>query len=78
MFERRTEERPATDTPAISRKSYVHPKLIDALQDDPRDPLHGLKRPPPRRRLTSAEAAFLAFLKKKARRRRASSTRSAA
>ena len=52
------------NTPAISRKSYVHPKLIDALQDDPRDPLRGITRPPPRRRLTSAETAFLAFLKK--------------
>jgi DNA topoisomerase-1 len=58
------------NTPAISRKSYVHPRLIDALQEDPRDPLHGLKRPPPRRRLTSAETAFLAFLKKKPQRRR--------
>ena len=58
------------NTPAISRKSNVHPRLIDALQEDPRDPLHGLKRPPPRRRLTSAETAFLAFLKKKPQRRR--------
>ena len=58
------------NTPAISRKSYVHPKLIDALQDDPRDPLHGLTRSPPRRRLSSAETAFLAFLKNKPRRRR--------
>ncbi|HET9398519.1 MAG TPA: DNA topoisomerase IB [Sphingomicrobium sp.] len=62
------------NTPAISRKSYVHPQLIDALQEDPRDPLHGLKRPPPRRRLTSAETAFLAFLKKKPRTRRRSAT----
>lgn len=58
------------NTPAISRKSYVHPKLIDALQDDPRDPLHGLKRPPAKRRLTSAETAFLAFLKRKSTRSR--------
>jgi len=61
------------NTPAISRKSYVHPKLIDALQDDPRNPLHGMTRPSPRRRLTSAETAFLAFLKKKARSRRKAS-----
>ena len=33
------------NTPAISRKSYVHPKLIDALQEDPRDPLHGIDPP---------------------------------
>jgi DNA topoisomerase-1 len=57
------------NTPAISRKSYVHPRLIDALQKDPRDPLHGLKRPTPRRRLSSAETAFLAFLKRRPRRR---------
>ena len=58
------------NTPAISRKSYVHPRLIDALQQDPRDPLHGLQRMPPRRRLTSAETAFLAFLDKRPRRSR--------
>jgi DNA topoisomerase-1 len=52
------------NTPAISRKSYVHPLLIDVLQEDPRDPLHGFTPPPPRRRLSSAEAAFLAYLKK--------------
>ena len=51
------------NTPAISRKSYVHPKLIDALQDDPRDPLRGMTRPSPRRRLTSAETGFLDFLR---------------
>ena len=33
------------NTPAISRKSYVHPLLIDALQEDPRDPLTA-SRPP--------------------------------
>ena len=31
------------NTPAISRKSYVHPALLEAVKDDPRDPLerHG-------------------------------------
>jgi DNA topoisomerase-1 len=58
------------NTPAISRKSYVHPLLIDRLQQDPRDPLHGFTPPPPRRRLSSAETAFLAFLKKNKRPRR--------
>jgi DNA topoisomerase-1 len=53
------------NTPAISRKSYVHPLLIDVLQQDPRDPLRGFMTPPPRRRLSSAESAFLAFLKKR-------------
>ena len=53
------------NTPTMSRKSYVHPSLIKALADDPRDPLRGLKRPRARRRLSSAETAFLTFLKKK-------------
>ena len=58
------------NTPTMSRKSYVHPCLIDALADDPRDPLHGMKRPRARRRLSSAETAFLKFLKKKPKRAR--------
>jgi DNA topoisomerase I len=67
------------NTPAISRKSYVHPLLIEVLQQDPRDPLHGFEPPPPRRRLSSAETAFLAFLKKKKpRRARPKTKRSAA
>jgi DNA topoisomerase-1 len=59
------------NTPAISRKSYVHPALVKVLQEDPRDPLHGFVAPPPRRRLSSTETAFLTFLKRmKPRRRR--------
>jgi DNA topoisomerase-1 len=58
------------NTPTMSRKSYVHPTLIEALQDDPEDPLHGMKRPRARRRLSSAETGFLKFLKKKPRRSR--------
>ena len=58
------------NTPAISRKSYVHPCLIDALEDDRDDPLHGMTRPRPRRRLSSAEAGFLKFLKKRPKRAR--------
>jgi DNA topoisomerase-1 len=50
------------NTPAISRKSYVHPKLLEAVKDDPRDPLHGLERPPARKRLSSAEVGLLEFL----------------
>jgi DNA topoisomerase I len=57
------------NTPAISRKSYVHPLLIDRLRDDPRNPLNGFTPPPPRRRLSSAETAFLAFLRKSKSRR---------
>ena len=58
------------NTPAISRKSYVHPALVERLQEDPRDPLHGFVTPPPRRRLSIAETAFLSFLKKLKPRRR--------
>ena len=58
------------NTIAISRKSYVHPRLIEAVRDDPVDPLGGIKRPRARRRLSSAETAFLAYLKKKPRKAR--------
>jgi DNA topoisomerase-1 len=56
------------NTVAISRKSYVHPRLIDAIKDDPRDPLAGMERPRPRTRLSSAEVGLLAFLAKRTRR----------
>ena len=59
------------NTVTMSRKSYVHPSLIDALKEDPEDPLHGMKRPRARRRLSSAETAFLKFLKKKPRQKKA-------
>ena len=59
------------NTVTMSRKSYVHPSLIDALKDDPEDPLHGMTRPRARRNLSSAETAFLKFLKRKPRRRKA-------
>ena len=55
------------NTPAISRKSYVHPKLLEAVKDNPRDPLGGLERPPPRNRLSSAEVGLLQFLKSSAK-----------
>jgi DNA topoisomerase-1 len=50
------------NTPAISRKSYVHPKLLDAVKEDSRDPLDGMERPPARKWLSSAEVALLDFL----------------
>ncbi len=50
------------NTPAISRKSYVHPKLIEAARDNPRDPLNGFERPRERKWLSSAEVGLLAFL----------------
>ena len=56
------------NTPAISRKSYVHPKLIDAARERPRDPLDGLERPRGRNWLSSAEVGLLDFLAGKKRR----------
>ena len=61
------------NTPAISRKSYVHPQLLDAVKEDGRDPLNGMERPRGRTRLASAEVALLEFLArggKRARRRK--------
>ena len=57
------------NTPAISRKSYVHPRLLEAVKDNPRDPLGGLERPNRRKRLSSAEVALLEFLARGKRRR---------
>jgi DNA topoisomerase-1 len=59
------------NTPAITRKSYVHPKLVEAVKADPRDPLDGMERPPARKWLSSAEVALCRFL---ARKRRKSAT----
>jgi DNA topoisomerase-1 len=57
------------NTPAISRKSYIHPALIEATKDHPHDPLGGMKRPRARKWLSSAEVGFLAFLGKRKRRK---------
>jgi len=59
------------NTPAISRKSYVHPRLLDAVKDDPRDPLDGMERPRSRKRMSSAEVALIEFLSRGKRRKRA-------
>jgi DNA topoisomerase-1 len=58
------------NTPAISRKSYVHPKLLDAVKAAPRDPLDGMERPRGRKRLSSAEVGLLQFLARGGKRRR--------
>jgi DNA topoisomerase-1 len=58
------------NTPAISRKSYVHPGLLDAVKENPRDPLDGIERPRGRKRLSSAEVGLLEFLSKGAKRGR--------
>jgi DNA topoisomerase-1 len=63
------------NTPAISRKSYVHPRLLDAIKEDPRDPLGSLERPRARKRLSSAEVALLKFLSRRKRRSKAKAVR---
>ena len=62
------------NTPAISRKSYVHPKLIDAARERPRDPLNGMNRPRERKWLSSSEVGLLDFLAGKKPRAKASQT----
>ena len=52
------------NTPAISRKSYVHPALLEAVQQNPRDPLGDIERPRGRTWLSSAEVGLLEFLAK--------------
>lgn len=56
------------NTPAISRKSYVHPRLLEAVKQDARDPLNGMDRPRGRKWLSSAEVALLEFLSRGGRR----------
>jgi DNA topoisomerase-1 len=58
------------NTPAISRKSYVHPMVLEAVKDHPRDPLGQFERPAPRRRLSSAEVGLLEFLARGGKRKR--------
>lgn len=62
------------NTPAISRKSYVHPALLDAVKEDPRDPLGGMARPAAKSRLSSAEVGLLQFLASKSSAKRRAST----
>ena len=58
------------NTVAISRKSYVHPALVEAAKTRPRDPLQGMERPRSRKWLSSAEVGLLEFLKSQSRRRK--------
>jgi len=55
------------NTVAMSRRAYVHPALIEAVKDNPRDPLEGLERPRARKWLSPCEVALIPFLKKVAR-----------
>ena len=56
------------NTVAMSRKAYVHPRLIEAVQATPKDTLAKFKRPRGRRHLSACEAALIAYLKIKPRR----------
>jgi DNA topoisomerase I len=66
------------NTPAISRKSYVHPALLEAVKENPRDPLDGIDRPSGRKRLSSAEVALLEFLARGGKGRRSRARQAAA
>ena len=57
------------NTVAISRKSYVHPALVELVKDSPRDPLNGLEPPRERKWLSSTEVGFLKFLEERQKRR---------
>ena len=52
------------NTPAMARKSYVHPALIDAVKRDKGASLAGLTCPRGTKYLSSAERALIAFLDK--------------
>jgi DNA topoisomerase-1 len=52
------------NTPAMSRKSYVHPALIEAVKANPSDPVAGLACPRKSKHLSSAERGLLLFLEK--------------
>ena len=52
------------NTPAISRKSYVHPKLIEAARENPKAPLGEFERPRTRKWMSTGEVALLAYLLK--------------
>jgi DNA topoisomerase-1 len=58
------------NTVAISRKSYVHPALVEAAKERPRDPLPGIERLPARKWLSSAEVGLLKFLSRRRRSRK--------
>jgi DNA topoisomerase-1 len=62
------------NTVAISRKSYVHPKLVEAARERPRNPLNGMEQPPARKWLSSDEVGLLAFLSEGKRRKSADAT----
>jgi DNA topoisomerase-1 len=65
------------NTVAMSRKSYVHPALLEAVKETPRDPLDGMERPRGRTRLSSTEVGLLEFLASGGKRARRSKVKAA-
>ena len=59
------------NTVAISRKAYVHPALVEAVKERPRDPLGGIDRPRARKWLSECEVGLMQFLAKSRKRKRA-------
>jgi DNA topoisomerase-1 len=57
------------NTVAMSRKAYVHPALIEAVKERPRDPLKGMERPRARKWLSPCEVGLIRFLSKRPGRR---------
>ena len=53
---------------AISRKAYVHPALIEAVKERPRDPLGGMERPRARKWLSECEVGLIQFLARSGKR----------
>jgi DNA topoisomerase I len=58
------------NTPAISRKSYVHPALIEAVKANPRNPAGDSPCPRATRYLSSVERGLIQFLERSAGTRR--------
>lgn len=60
------------NTVAISRKAYVHPALVEAVKERPRDPLGDIERPRARKWLSECEVGLMRFLTKAKKRKPAS------
>ncbi len=60
------------NTVAISRKAYVHPALVEAVKERPRDPLGDIDRPRARKWLSECEVGLMRFLTKAKKRKPAS------
>jgi DNA topoisomerase I len=54
------------NTPAISRKSYIHPALVEAVKNNARNPLGGLQCPRKTKYLSGAERGLILFLEQTA------------